>query len=335
MSSIGHNSAAYGEKISEPFVLDDDHKKLFHYVQWQLSDYITGTQGMTVDQEGVYMRFLVRLYDRGKPFPDDDRMMARVMAMDLRPWRRIKTQLIEMGKILVKSESLTNTRFERERQKRAAELRKQAENTRKYWEEKRAKKTTSDELPANFGQTSGELCSEVLGKCSKKVNEINGDGKHPTSQSRVYSLESKERKKESPNGLLSSGECQSDEKMTASKAARIAFDLYNETAEACGIPKARILNKSRARALALRVKEVGGIEGFKQALANLAKSSFCCGQNDDGWVATIDYVCQPKGFAKLYDGGWGNGAHPVTREKPNGATKGNYSLSGNYIGDLL
>lgn len=201
MSDIGHNSAAYGEQIfTESFVLGDDHKKLFHYVQWQLADYITGTQGMTVDQEGVYMRFLVRLYDRGQAFPDDDRMMARVMGMDMRPWRRIKLQLIDMGKILIKNGSLTNSRFERERQKRAAELRKQAEKTREYWEKKRAEKDTSDELPANFRETSGELPSEVSRKVPKKSNEINENDKHPirhTRESRVQSLK-EERKKDNP-----------------------------------------------------------------------------------------------------------------------------------------
>lgn len=204
MGNLGHNSAAFGEQLqAESFVLDDDHKKLFHYVNWQLSDYITGTQGMTVDQEGVYMRFLVRLYDRGKPFPDDDRMMARVMSMDMRPWRRIKLQLVEMGKIVIKNESLTNSRFEKERIKRAADLRKQAQKTREHWEKKRAEKRTSGKLPANFRETSGELPEEVSENGAKKVNKNNDGSQYPTShtrESRVYSLEEERKKDSVPNG---------------------------------------------------------------------------------------------------------------------------------------
>ncbi len=206
MSCVGHNSAAYGEQIIEDtsIVLGDDHKKLFHYVQWQLSDYITGTQGMSPDQEGVYMRFLVRLYDRGQAFPDDDKMMSLVMSLDIRRWKRIKNELISFGKILVRNACLTNARFEREKKKRAEDLRKQAENTRKYWEKRNAKKATSDGLLDEVGAKSGQSPREVGARESKKVNKNNDTGKHPTSQSRVYSLESIERKKEiRPKGLLS------------------------------------------------------------------------------------------------------------------------------------
>jgi hypothetical protein len=100
-----------------------------------------------------------------------------------------------MGKLIIKNRSLTNARFERERIKRAADLRKQAEKTREHWDKKRAQKQTSDELPTNFRETSGELPQEVSRKKAKKVNEINDAAEHPTShtrESRVYSLEGRE-----------------------------------------------------------------------------------------------------------------------------------------------
>lgn len=308
MSGIGHNSEAYGEQIQEPsFVLSEDHKKLFHYVQWHLSDYITGTQGMTPEQEGVYIRFLVRLYDRGQAFQDDDKLMALAMGLDVRRWRRVRADLIQFGKIIIKYGCLTNARFEREKLKRAEELRKQAENTRKYWEERRRKQAAADQLRADFARTSEESPKEVEANFDEKPNEINETSEVGSSPTRDQRLEKKEE--ENPNGFLSPGDGQDDGRMTASKAAKIAFDLYNDLARRTGIPQCRILNDARKRALALRVKEAGGIDGFKQALANLEKSAYCLGQNENGWVATIDYVCQPKGFAKLFEGGWGNGAH--------------------------
>lgn len=199
MSMIGHNSEAFGETTcDDTLAISDDHKKLFHYVQWNLADYITGTQGMTPDQEGIYMRFLVRLYDRGQAFQDDDKKMSLLMGLDIRKWRRIKGELVGIGKVVIKNGSLTNSRFERERVKRAQELRKQAAATKKYWEDKRAKQRTSEELRADFDQTSDELREEVGAKFDKKPNENNGRSQHPTSytrKSRVQSLD-KERKKE-------------------------------------------------------------------------------------------------------------------------------------------
>lgn len=191
----GHNSAAFGEELCEEVesILVDGTKKLFHYVQWHLTDYIAGTQGMSAEQEGVYMRFLVRLYDRGKPFPDDDKFMALMMSLDIRRWRRIKKELIGTGKIVIRSESLTNTRFEKERVKRAHELQKQADATRKYWEQKRKKEATSAELAPNFDATSDELSGEVHANDPKKSNKINGSGKHPTS----YTRETRDQRLES------------------------------------------------------------------------------------------------------------------------------------------
>jgi uncharacterized protein YdaU (DUF1376 family) len=197
MRMIGHNSAAYGETVSEISpVLPDDHKKLFHYVQWHLADYITGTQGMTPEQEGIYMRFLVRLYDRGKAFTDDDRFMASVMSLDVRKWRRVKIDLIGHGKILVKHGCLTNSRFEKERQKRAEDLLKQADSTRRYWEKKRAEQATSERSRGEVGEKSGRSRRDLSSKSGEKVNEINETRKHPTSQTRDQRLETKERKKE-------------------------------------------------------------------------------------------------------------------------------------------
>ena len=184
---IGHNSAAYGlaspDKEVET-ILHDDHKKLFYYAKWHIADYITGTQGMNLEHEGAYIRFLVRLYDRGKPFPDDDRFMATVMGVGLRVWRRIRAALISVGKIVCRNGALTNSRFEQERKKRAEELRRQAEAARKRWERERQNKKVS----AKFQQSLPEVCSKVPANINKKVNEINGSDVTTHMPTRDYRL---------------------------------------------------------------------------------------------------------------------------------------------------
>jgi hypothetical protein len=102
-------------------------------------------------------------------------------------------------------------------------------------------------------------------------------------------------------------------RMTASVAAREAFELYNQTALRCGLPKAQNLSDSRKRALALRVKEAGGMDGFRRAMANIERSAFLQGRNDRGWRADIDWLCQPSSFMRLLEGGYGNGAHAPER----------------------
>jgi hypothetical protein len=154
---------------------------------------------------------------------------------------------------------------------------------------------------------------EILDAMEASERASTGASEGP-ARGHTVTREQGKQEEERSDDLLSSGDGQSDGKMTASKAAKIAFDLYNETAARCGLSVCRILNESRKRSLALRVKEAGGIDGFKQALANLERSAYCRGQNADGWRANIDYVCQPKGFAKLFEGGWGNGAHGLAKD---------------------
>lgn len=198
MSGMGHNSASFGEAPCEEIAgdLGGTPKKLFHYVQLNLADYITGTLGMNPEQEGIYIRFLSRLYDRGSAFPDNDRLMASIMGLDMRRWRRVKRELVSIGKITIRSGGLTNPRFERERLKRAEEIQKQADATHRYWEKKRAEKETSEESRADVGAKFEGSRREVQPIIGKKTNEINESRQHPTSQSRVHILETKE--KESP-----------------------------------------------------------------------------------------------------------------------------------------
>ena len=95
-----------------------------------------------------------------------------------------------------------------------------------------------------------------------------------------------------------------------------AFEAYNETALRCALPQAAKLTPDRERKIAARLKDYG-LDGWKQALANVEKSAFLTGTNDRGWRASLDYLVEPKGFAKTHDGVHGNGRHtPVAPIAP-------------------
>jgi hypothetical protein len=87
-----------------------------------------------------------------------------------------------------------------------------------------------------------------------------------------------------------------------------AFHDYNETAQRCGLPQARSMTKERETKIRARLKEVG-IEGWRQALANIEKSSYLTGSNKDGWLADLKFLLRPDNFHKVLDGGYGNGRH--------------------------
>lgn len=175
MNMLGHNSAAYGEALHPEVetILSDEHETVFRYAQWHIADYITGTLGMQLEQEGAYIRFLMRLYQRGKPLPDDDRYMATCMNLSVRVWKRVKEGLIAVGKIIAKCGCLTNARFERERQIRAATARKQAESARLRWEKGRSEKTGLTEVSPKFAGSLDETSRKLAANFDEKLNEIN------------------------------------------------------------------------------------------------------------------------------------------------------------------
>lgn len=161
--AVGHNILVEGN----PAAYDDGGDEVvFHYAQWHIGDYIAGTMGMTLETEGAYQRFLMRLYQRGKPLPDDDRFMATTMSLSLRVWKRLKEALIELGKIVVRSGCLTNSRFEQERRKRAEDIQKRATAARVRWENSRK---VASKLAPSLTEVSPKLPENI----SKKLNEIN------------------------------------------------------------------------------------------------------------------------------------------------------------------
>lgn len=87
-----------------------------------------------------------------------------------------------------------------------------------------------------------------------------------------------------------------------------AFEAYNVTALECRLPQAAKLTPDRQRKIIARLKDYG-LEGWTRALANIEKSSFLTGTNDRGWRANLDFLLQPASFAKVHDGGYGNGRH--------------------------
>jgi hypothetical protein len=90
--------------------------------------------------------------------------------------------------------------------------------------------------------------------------------------------------------------------------ALIAFEAYNATALECALPQAAKLTPDRQRKIIARLKDYG-LDGWKQALTNIERSSFLTGTNERGWRASLDFLLQPASFAKVHDGGYGNGRH--------------------------
>lgn len=149
--------------------LDDTTEISFTWAKMHIRDWIKGTEGFRLELEGAYWRFCSRLYENGRPLLDDDRLMSTKMALSLRVWKRIKAELMEIGKIVCRNGYLTNPRFEKERAERAETLKKQSQAAVEMHERRRAEKPASDEVSPKFGRN----LPQTLGKKPEKANKIN------------------------------------------------------------------------------------------------------------------------------------------------------------------
>jgi hypothetical protein len=91
-----------------------------------------------------------------------------------------------------------------------------------------------------------------------------------------------------------------------------AFEAYNEVALRCGLPQAAKLTPKRAKSICARLRTYG-TDGWAVALENLEKSAFCRGMTSHNFRADLTFVCQEKSFDRLYEGGYGNGAHTAPK----------------------
>lgn len=78
-------------------------------------------------------------------------------------------------------------------------------------------------------------------------------------------------------------------------------DAWNELADRKGLRKAVKLTEQRKRQIHARIRQ-NSLEEWQEALAAVERSRFCCGENDRGWRADLDFLLQPKSFTRLIEG---------------------------------
>ena len=88
-----------------------------------------------------------------------------------------------------------------------------------------------------------------------------------------------------------------------------AFDEWNATATRRRLPVAKSLTATRRKQIKARLAD-GGIAGWREALSAVEASPMCLGENDRGWRADLDFLCQPKSFARLREGSYAPAGKP-------------------------
>jgi hypothetical protein len=94
-----------------------------------------------------------------------------------------------------------------------------------------------------------------------------------------------------------------------------AFDLYNQMAKRCRLPVPRALTSDRRKSLLARLREHGGLDAWREALAKVEQSAFLRGKGTRaGWRVDLDFLLQPSSFLKVIEGKYGNGVDSLSLE---------------------
>ncbi|WP_208439294.1 YdaU family protein, partial [Bartonella tribocorum] len=84
------------------------------WIRFHLDDWISSTDGMTLEQRGVYITLLVRMYDKKAPIREDFGTLARVCNCSQKKFVTVVEYLMRNDKVIQTDDGLWNTRVEEE-----------------------------------------------------------------------------------------------------------------------------------------------------------------------------------------------------------------------------
>ena len=159
---------------------------------------------------------------------------------------------------------------------------------------------TADELRARFA------------KAELHKNSVSRIGLHHSQDAKSASQSAKPPNDASPPQREDGGDKMEDgggvkkEPPNPQAAADIDFAVstWNDTAKHCGLPRAQNITDKRRKAILLRLKDVGGFDGWCALMEKIRGSPFLRGANQQGWRCDFDWVLKPANLTKIMEGNY-------------------------------
>lgn len=249
------------------------------FMQLYVSDFIGDTLALSTEQVGAYLLALMAMWNAGGELPDDDRKLARITRLSVKKWLAARPDIEPF--FTVSGGTWRSERLTKELQKARSKSESRAYAGAKGVEAKALKSKKPD-----VANASDLLCHS------------------PEPEPYIYS---------EPKGSSSyahSGEQENTSNSPIPKPkndeAAEAIHVYNETAKDVGWPLAQKLTKPREAGLKARLRDAGGLEGWRVAMDKAKASPFLRGEtgSDRNWRPDLDFFLQAKSFTRLMEGGY-------------------------------
>lgn len=257
------------------------------FIKFYPSDFLAGTSGLSPAERGVYITLLCLIYEADGPIERHDARLSRRCGSPKAAFQRTLEALIDEGKIVETDGMLSNRRAEKaivDRQNRSQIGTHAAQQRWTAQGEKTQQNQRQDDARAMPEQCTSDA--------SQKPEPEPDISKRDTNVSLALSAPE-----------------------PASPIAE-AVTVYNETAERVGWPKVQKLTPARSQAIRGRLKDCGGIEGWRVAMEKASASDFLCARTLKPWTAFgFDWITKQANFTKLMEGnydnrGGNNSGHP-------------------------
>jgi DNA-binding transcriptional regulator YhcF (GntR family) len=111
---------------------------------------------------------------------------------------------------------------------------------------------------------------------------------------------------------------------------KAAVDEWNAVAADLGLPSVQKMTAARRQKLAARLRDCGGLDGWRAAMAKIRGSPLCRGEVGT-WSADFDFVLQESKFVKLMEGKYDGRAN----EQRSKATGNSRATNENYLDAIV
>lgn len=238
------------------------------FMQLYPADYLADTMDLTTEQHGAYLLILMTMWQHNAKLPSDPKKLARIARMSPAKFKAVWAEISRFFDD--DGAEITNRRMTKERKKAQEKSQKRAQ----------------------AGSAGGK--AKAL-----KYNKV--DDSNCQSFAMASSSDTRNQIEEEDTNVSLSAQPTLPALPHLDDVAE-AVSIYNQTAAEVGWSKVQSLSKSRRTQLLARMKEAGGIEGWKVAMSKARASPLCTGDNDRGWVASFDFLIKKDKFTRLMEG---------------------------------
>jgi len=242
------------------------------HIAFYPSDWLAGTRGLTAEETGIYITLISRMYEMAGPIERDDNRLSRLCGTKSKAaFVKALKYLIEEGKIIIVDGCLFNERVEKEIKNTTEKSSKAKAAAQSRWDKKSNKNNAGINADASPKHMPQSCQPEPEPYISKSTDVLLRDFAPP--------------------------------EVPLANEVSEAVAAYNSMAEQAGWPMCQKMTPQRAKSLKARLKDCGGLDGWRVALTRAFESNFC----REGWKGFgFDSLVSQQKFTRLMEGNYDN-----------------------------